>query len=822
MNARVVLVIEDNPVTRKMVRLTLGNEGFKVIEAGDGAEGLALASKTPPDLILQDLLLPDMDGFELVGRLRALPNLVSVPIIAFSGFLSRLEHGRAAGIGFTDFLPKPVEPSRLVQVVRAHLPPDIVVQEKIGAGQRVLVVDDDPVQLKLARIRLTGLGWDVATATDGVEALELLQRDDTEAVVSDVLMPRLDGFGLCAAMRKDPRFSRVPLILVSSNYVEDADRRLAHRMGATAFVVRTPDLAGVIEALNAAVNVPADARIPSVHSDPGEHQEHYERILRQLERQAALNVTFAHQSAMHASMLSVVAGISESLTKRHSLERSAPDILASLLEASGVSMGALFVREARAGESGAAALDDLVLRAQLGLCGGVAQDARTFFGHRALFERAVAVKAPIVVSSGIESSPEHNLLARAGMKSALIVPCVADDECLAVVLLASTARDLTETDWLPFARMIAVQMGQAFSLSRAFSRLEQEVLERTQAESAVRHERDRAQRYLDTAEVILLKLDQEGRIVLVNRYGCSMLGWTADELIGRDWFETCLPARIRNESRTKFRDLLGGDRSFADGPVLTKSGDERLIEWRNRLLRDDEGGVIGTFSSGADITERNHAVEALRTAEERMRFALKHADVGIWDMDYTTGVLRWSEIIEAHYGLQPGTFGGTFEAFVERIHPGDRTSVLETVERAMTSGADFSVLNRSIQPDGAVRWLSGAGRVLLGEHGEPVRAVGISRDVTERKHAEAEIQLQRMRVFKATMRTVQDIVNNLLNGFLLLRVEDEGQLPAEMLTLVDRMIEEASVKLKSLGDLETVKEKEMVIGLGIDYPGAAF
>ena len=78
-----------------------------------------------------------------------------------------------------------------------------------------------------------------------------------------------------------------------------------------------------------------------------------------------------------------------------------------------------------------------------------------------------------------------------------------------------------------------------------------------------------------------------------------------------------------------------------------------------------------------------------------------------------------------------------------------------------------------------------------------------------------------MRLFKATMTTVQDIVNNLLNGFLFVRLEGEAQLPAETLTLLDRMIEEASVKLKSLGDLETVNEKEMAIGLGIDYPGAA-
>jgi PAS domain-containing protein len=150
-------------------------------------------------------------------------------------------------------------------------------------------------------------------------------------------------------------------------------------------------------------------------------------------------------------------------------------------------------------------------------------------------------------------------------------------------------------------------------------------------------------------------------------------------------------------------------------------------------------------------------------------------------------------------------------------------------------------LSRSIWPDGTVRWLSGAGRFLLGEHGEPVRGVGISQDVTGRMLADEararlaaivdstddaifsttlddtiltwnvgaerlygymseEIRLQRMRVFKATIRTVQDIVNNLLNGFQFVRLEGEGHLPSELLTLVDQLVQEAGVKLKTLGD----------------------
>jgi two-component system, cell cycle sensor histidine kinase and response regulator CckA len=141
------------------------------------------------------------------------------------------------------------------------------------------------------------------------------------------------------------------------------------------------------------------------------------------------------------------------------------------------------------------------------------------------------------------------------------------------------------------------------------------------ARQELRVEQGRAQQYLDVAAVMLVALDLDGRIDLVNRYACTVLGWADSELIGRNWFDLCLPARTGDAVRGRLHDLIDGDRAIVENWIRTKSGEERLIEWRNTLLRDDDGQVNGTLSSGVDITE-------LRALESRCRQAQKMEAVG--------------------------------------------------------------------------------------------------------------------------------------------------------------------------------------------------
>ena len=113
-----ILIIEDNAITRQILRLSLSSAGYEVIEAEDGRSAIAKMAEQPPDLVIEDLGLPDIDGVSLAQTLRSLPGREDVPIVAFSAFVDRLEEARATNDLFKAFIPKPIEPSKLVGLVK--------------------------------------------------------------------------------------------------------------------------------------------------------------------------------------------------------------------------------------------------------------------------------------------------------------------------------------------------------------------------------------------------------------------------------------------------------------------------------------------------------------------------------------------------------------------------------------------------------------------------------------------------------------------------------------------------------------------------------
>ena len=155
--------------------------------------------------------------------------------------------------------------------------------------------------------------------------------------------------------------------------------------------------------------------------------------------------------------------------------------------------------------------------------------------------------------------------------------------------------------------------------------LKQEIIERKEAEMTVRKERDTAQRYLDISGVMFVVINSDRKVRLINRKGCEILGYREEDIIGEDWFGNFLPERIRDEVIGAFESLMAGDvesGEYHENPVLTKSGNERVISWHNCILRDEEGNIQGTLGSGEDITGRKQAEEELKKTNQELEKAV--------------------------------------------------------------------------------------------------------------------------------------------------------------------------------------------------------
>ncbi|MCK5453783.1 MAG: PAS domain S-box protein, partial [Calditrichia bacterium] len=133
---------------------------------------------------------------------------------------------------------------------------------------------------------------------------------------------------------------------------------------------------------------------------------------------------------------------------------------------------------------------------------------------------------------------------------------------------------------------------------------------------------DITQRYLDIAGSIILVLNPDGTVELINKRGSDILGYPEKEIVGKNWFDHFLPETIREQVREVFQKVQNDEvplEEVFENAVLTRQGEERIIAWNNSLIRDESGDIIGTLSSGQDITRRIVTERELRKSEEKYR-----------------------------------------------------------------------------------------------------------------------------------------------------------------------------------------------------------
>ena len=563
--ATTVLVVEDNPVTREVIRAVLSADECRVLEAPDGATALAVMERETPTVVLQDLFLGDMNGLDLVDRLRALPGAARVPIVALTGFLPS-EEARALTAGFDAYLIKPVEPARLRQIVRdfaEHRPGERPATAALGLSQQAELLQRSTVQA-------------AALAVLGGMADALARRDPFELTVRDLLHRCIDAAGLSVGVFYVVAPGGAISLLAAAGVGVESESGVASGFGHQelfhrALETRTPllipsaDVGGEV-----AASFLRDLGLRASLLTPVFHREESLGVLLLASHSRELS---SEEWVGFARAIGGQIGQALALSRAVSEVRASQELLQSVIEGMGDPM---FVK-------GLDGRYQLINRATAELF-GVAPAEAIGRGAEALFPpefaRVVQESDARVLKEGVPLSLEETLPTRlAGVRRFLVSKAPRRDASGAITGIVGVARDITDLKAADETiRRLSTAVGQS------------------------------------PAAVIIT--DPVGRIVYVNRKFTEITGYAADEVVGSN------PRLLKSGTTSveQYRQLWSTIQSGATwrGEYQNKRKNGELY-WASATIapvKDEHGTITNFVAIQEDVTETRSLEAQLRQAQK--------------------------------------------------------------------------------------------------------------------------------------------------------------------------------------------------------------
>ena len=208
-----ILVIDDEPAIAQLIKINLEADGYEVDTALDGMEGIEKAKASPPDVITLDVLMPGMNGFQVMELLKKNPGTADIPVI-FISIVEGPQKDRGFHLGAVDFLTKPIEYGELLKSLKKI---ESSIGKVTGVKKEVLVIDDERDVANLIKVNLEDQGYDVFVAYNGPDAIAIARERKPEVIILDLAMPGMDGFSVMKVLKQDKETEHIPIIVLTGH-----------------------------------------------------------------------------------------------------------------------------------------------------------------------------------------------------------------------------------------------------------------------------------------------------------------------------------------------------------------------------------------------------------------------------------------------------------------------------------------------------------------------------------------------------------------------------------------------------------------------------
>ena len=226
-----ILLVDDSRLIHASVGKIIDENGFKLIHAMDGVEGLQKAVEYIPDLIISDLDMPNMNGYEMCQEIKQREVTQDIPVVILSARGAGLDIDKGFDVGANDFLTKPVDEAELISRINLTLGS----QGENSLREKILVVDDSALVRNMMKQGLSQQGFEILTANDGQEGYDAAVEHEPDLIVTDFNMPKMDGRELTRALKSREALSDIPVLMLTAAD-SDTDQRKGKHAGVAAFL----------------------------------------------------------------------------------------------------------------------------------------------------------------------------------------------------------------------------------------------------------------------------------------------------------------------------------------------------------------------------------------------------------------------------------------------------------------------------------------------------------------------------------------------------------------------------------------------------------